>query len=167
MTTTATAERPEMMNVLDTTAQAAPRTHTILVNGLEVNHTFHAGTPLTLPFAHAMRFVAIPSFVVTDPANGDRISPPADPKKSETTLGVILDDGEVVARLDELHIDALILRANLIPGGEGMSKRSGKDAVLAFLADHLRSRKTAARKDAAKPEKGEMSPADLDKMFGE
>jgi hypothetical protein len=169
----APAERPETLTVLDTTAVSGPRRHTIIVDGAEVTHEFQPGKPLAMPYAHAMKFLGIPAFQVADD-QGSRVTPPADPKKSETTEGVHLADDEVVARLDELTMEALLLRANMAPGGEKLKKNDGRATVQAFLAGHIKRTKDTARRASARPEDSlgdgsvdGMSAAELDAMLGE
>ncbi|WOF74139.1 hypothetical protein QMT40_001786 [Parvibaculaceae bacterium PLY_AMNH_Bact1] len=131
-------EEEETLFVLDTTCKEdVNRTHEMPFEGRTVPITFKYDTPRELPFALAIKFLKTPSFVCTDeegtPIPFDGI--PKQPGELQAGEELQLQPNEVVAKLDELTVDALVLRANVLPDGEKLNKRSGKDNLIAFIVD--------------------------------
>jgi len=124
--------------VLDSTANARfpTRTHDLIVGydeeiPLVQTYTFTAHKRLEMPFAHAVKFLKIAEFVVSEDAEGKRRY---DPTPSGKQAGMpVRDSNQVVANLSELTIDALLIRCNQMTGGETITKRDGKEAMIDFL----------------------------------
>lgn len=151
--------------VIDTSAtnEAPTRVHDIFYNGKTERITFKAGEPTELPQGLAMKFNQ-DGFIVID-ENGETYKPPV--AKSEVVTKH-LNDGEVVARLDELTIEALMARAALLPGGEKVKK--SKKELVEFLTTSKPSKPTpgeAPRGTAGKEELSEISDDTMKKMFQE
>lgn len=123
------------LDVEDTTAlvDQPDRVHEMMVDGKRTAFTFKSGEKKRLPFDVAIRF-NLPGFIVTDPRTGSRYEPP--PEAPESGAVQQLKPGEVVARLDELTIDALLIRVKVLPGGDKFSRTHGKEALAAFIANH-------------------------------
>lgn len=121
------------MKVFDLTATEAggPRTHEIVVDKRRVSYKFSVNAPIEMPESHARKFLPIESFAVCD-MDEARIFPTV-PLNKGVVDKIALADNECVARLEELTIDALVARANVLPGGERISKNYGKDEVITFL----------------------------------
>lgn len=167
------------LDVEDTTAlvDQPDRIHEMMVDSKRTSFTFKAGEKKRLPFDVAIRF-NLPGFIVTDPRTGNRYEPP--PAAPEGGAALLLKPNEVVARLDELTLDALLVRVKVLPGGEKLTRTHGKDALAAFIANYNTQRNSPVinpskgvdpvdRIDGAgtKTVAGSLSPAQLNKMFGD
>jgi hypothetical protein len=128
----------ETLYVMDTTATPAypTRTHEHLIDGVPTQFTFAVGQKLPLSIDKALKFLKDPAFIVTD-ADGKRYDPT--PKEPTGAAAVELAPNELIARIDELSTDALVIRAKQINGGEGFKKQDGREKIIAFLIE-----KTAA-----------------------
>jgi hypothetical protein len=163
------SSEPETLLVLDTTATAAypTRTHEHIVDGLPQQVTFKVGEKLALPVALALKFLKDPAFIVTDPATGMRYDPtPKEPQGNSLELA----PNEIIARIDELSTDALVIRAKQIDGGENFKKQDGREKLIAFLADKTKAnrvREAARAVPTPVPGSGviEMSEEELEGMF--
>lgn len=110
-----------------------PRKHELIVEGQQFLYAFEAGQRVPMPRVHALRFNLAPEgFEVTYDAAGKTIVEAAGPDAGRAALPVLEPD-QVIARLDELTLDALLNRANVLDGGERLTKRDGKDTIMAFL----------------------------------
>lgn len=151
--------------VLDTTAQpGVDRTHEMLIEGRLVPFTFKYATPLKLPFAIAMKFVNIAEFVSTDengvPTPFKRT--PVQPEQLQAGQRFRLADDETVARYDELTIEALLIRAAIMPGGEAIKRNSGKQAIIDFLQETAKARRAANVQNDIDPDSFIPEPEDDD-----
>lgn len=142
--------------VLDTTAtqESGSRTHDMLVDGRAVPVKFDYGVPKELPFGVAMRFLKTPEFQLTDkdgkPRDFQRV--PIQPDELGAGERFRLAEDETVAKYNELTVDALVMRAVLLPGGEKMSKRFGKDAIVEFIQTATAERRKANTVNEANPD---------------
>lgn len=122
------------------TPQAKERIHEIIFEGEIIEVTFNYNKPTLLPFEKAIKFRQ-DGFIVKDPA-GFQVE---GPNKKNDSVTDKLEKNEVIARLDELSLDALIVRAVMRPGGEKYSKSTSKKELIDFLlAD--KGPKTAPRR---------------------
>lgn len=122
-----TDETEKFLSVLDTSATAEHplRKHDIFVDGVIEQVTFEYGKPTVLPYTKGAKFL-LPGFIVKD-ANENEISIP-----SAESAGLAED--EVIAKLGELHDDALRLRAISRVGGESFAVGEvSRAALIAFL----------------------------------
>ena len=169
----APAER--IVNVTDTTT--TPRYHTrkheIVVDEIIKEYTFKFGRATPMPFAHAMKFLHIPSFECRHP-DGTLIPalPDVAGRGNSGAPPALLPD-EVIAKLDELTEEALVRRCNAISGGEQMTVTSGKDSLVRFLVNkETRKQEAEASKregevevDAGVTMRDEPAGAELDRLF--
>lgn len=119
--------------VRDLLALDQPRTHELPgEDGRLVSYTFKPREHLPMPMAQAMMLVANDGFEVLDPA-GKRLQVRTPGGQGGASKGIVLRPDEVVARLDELTLDALLQRATRLPGGDELKKNDGKDKVIAFM----------------------------------
>jgi len=155
-----------MWTVVDTNCKASEtRTHAIMVDGQERPYTFKYAEDLPMPEAHARKFVHDLAFDVKN-ADGRRIKP-AIPITKGFDGRFTLDDDQCVARLDELSMESLLDRAAPLPGGEKLSLKSGKAAVIKFLIDARKKKLTqnlSPEKRETDGETDEMSAAELQRM---
>lgn len=148
---------PEMCRVWDTNAVAGARTHRIG----STDYTLHAaGEGTEVPVDDALRFLKDPSFTVVS-ADGKKMTlrepPPSRPD-------IKLPRDQVIATWDELSLDALLARIKRLPQGEGVSKATGKAAIIELLMDASVERlKPASREEmAAVVEEDEEEDGDTD-----
>ena len=147
-----------------------PRLHEIVVDGKAHPYTFHPSVAVTMPRTHAMKFLKA-GFHVIDPKGNVMVNAPAGPDPHQTAK-FELGEEEVVARYDELTLEALLLRVNQMIGGERLQRTDGKDAMIAFLkADRIKREAVfkQRRNDGISSggEVEDMPPEDIDKMFQE
>ena len=165
----------DKLKVTDTTAQPdqPARIHEVVVGERIFSYPFKYHEPIEMPFAHAMKFVPIPSFIVEDEKGERVIAAPKTPDRHSTER-LVLQADEVVAKVEELTIDALLKRVLPLRGGEKFKKQDGKAAIAAFLVAHRRGgeeKKASAAKvgDDAQPatvEVSDMTARDVDKILG-
>lgn len=119
----------KMFKVIDSSATVDNQTriHDVLVNGVLQRTTFHYGSPTELPPEVALKFLK-DGFIVLDETG----KPYQTPAVADAVMESRLKPGEVIARLEELELDALRLRAAVMPHGETV-KDAKKEAVIAFL----------------------------------
>lgn len=123
------------LHVEDTTAlpDHPDRVHEMIVDGRRTAFTFKPGEKKPMPIDLALRFNQS-GFIVSDPDTGDVYEPaPAQPAGA---AALVLKANEVVARLDELTAEALLIRAKVMPGGEALNRSSGKERLMAFVAEY-------------------------------
>lgn len=150
-----------VMRVVDTTAvpfdelskRGGPRTHVLVVDGLNKSFTFQPHEAKELPPAIAVRFLKDEAFKLVD-KEGNPIEYRRRPRLPEE-LGagerLAVADDEVIARLEELTDKALQLRALELTGGEKFAEAANRADMIAFLTEH---RKKRAKANAAPPEVG-------------
>lgn len=123
-----------MLQVTDTNANAAYplRKHDVLNDdGSVTTYEFCYGAATKMPLHHGMKFLVDDAFIVTD-EKGHRIDPR--PKRAqEQEAALALKPGQVVADLEELTVDALFVRCQMLPGSEGMKKNTKKGDMIEFL----------------------------------
>jgi len=119
------------LEVLDLSARPPypERKHEILAgsDGQTVIYTFKHGERLTMPFEHGCIFMNNPGFHVFEPG----ASKPYDPTPKPDTPKLTLPEGMVVASLDELTQESLVVRAN--KAGANMPKSTKKVELIDFL----------------------------------
>ena len=130
------------LEVLDLSARPPypERKHEILAgsDGQTVIYTFKHGERLTMPFEHGCIFMNNPGFHVFEPG----ASKPYDPTPKPDTPKLTLPEGMVVASLDELTQESLVVRAN--KAGANMPKSTKKVELSISFAG--RRRKSICRK---------------------
>ena len=149
-----------MVKDLTATADNPSRTHELIIGGRIEKFIFAYGEYLVLPFNTAIRFSQNPGFVVEHKDGRSFEAPPSDVDERSETPKIELADDEVIARFDELTKPALVLRAQLLPGGEDITDRIGKGDVIEFL-----KQERLAAKKANSVSDGDMSQDDLDNLF--
>jgi len=156
-------------SVQDTTCVAGgpKRTHEIIVDGHIKPQSFEYGVPLAMPETHARKFVHIPEFIVLN-AEGKRVKPAIPITMGFDASGKLtLAEDQCVARLDELSMESLLSRAAPLLGGEKMTLKTGKSAVIAFLIDARKKKITqniSTDKRDGDVETDEMSDAEMRRM---
>lgn len=121
----------KLYRVVDSSATAEHpiRNHEVMVDGQVRQVDFRYGEPTVLPMNVAMKFRK-EGFKVSD-FDGHEVKLNA---VTDETVRIRIGDDEVVAKYDELSIDALQMRAVILPGGEKFLQGPiQKDAVIAFL----------------------------------
>ena len=139
-------------------AHGQTATHEILLaNGALKQYVFSYAKSLEMPASHAAKFLIDEAWVVTD-ENGNRIRPITGIDKSAGK--VELGPNEVVAQWQELTLRALIIRAQMKPGGEKFSGATKKDYVISFLGGIVEPEAPLPKRKArkAKEEKAEETP---------
>ena len=145
---------------LTATSDHPTRNHEVIVDGRVQKLVFQMGERMTLPFLTAIKFSQNPGFLVENMDYSLFQAPPSDVDERDETPKIELGDDEVIARFDELIKGALVLRAQMLPGGEEITDRTGKDNVIEFL-----KRERLATKKANSVSDGDMSQDDLDNLF--
>ncbi len=111
------------------TAEAPKREHDVMVNGAIQRVTFEYGKPTPLPYEVAIKFMQ-DGFTVSNDA-GEEMHRPA---KTDETVRIRINSDEIVANYSELTVNALIMRAALLPGGEKfVAGKDKRDDIVAFL----------------------------------
>ncbi len=123
----------KIVYVLDTsaTAESPKRAHDIIFNGSIERVEFSHGKPKAMPFEMACKFM-LPGFIVKDEDGLDMGAPPVTVDAVKFQIG----DDEIVAKYEELTVEALTLRALGRVGGEifADSKRdTSRVELIAFL----------------------------------
>lgn len=181
---TATKKPERKLAVIDNTCEPghdgstpkAFRIHTVLVNGRETPVKFKYGEATVLDFPIGMKFLKLPEFDVRDPQSGTKLEPIADPLKRVIGHGEELAADQIIARLDELTLPALLMRSASLDGGERFGTNSAPGEVIAFLLDQTRARAKAAAAakkpavavmdEASAPDKADtLGGDDFDRMF--
>lgn len=152
-----------------------PRKHDFLGDdGGVISYEFKPSEKKEMATHEAAKFLKHDHFLVTD-KDGFQIKPiPKDrgEKEARPTLG----GDEIVARYDELTIDALITRVNAMPGGGQAGKAWGKKKLIEFLKDKRESGVKPAAPEASIEDKifsdgeddtigDEMSPEELAELL--
>lgn len=120
-------------SVVDTNATQGPRTHS--AGPGRPSYDLKATEPTTMPEADARVFLRDKAFIVRNEL-GRRV--PSLPDQEVMSAGRTppkLEPGQVVANLKELTTDALLARAQQYPGGDRLTKKSKRDAIIGFLWD--------------------------------
>lgn len=143
------------------------RSHEVLIDGIVKVYPFQHAKRREMPFAHAMKFLVDDAFEVTD-ETGKRYLPVPKPE-TDGAHGIVLRQGEVVARLDELLKDALHARCAIAPGGESITPKTKREDMIGFLESIDAETLNANRERDEGVEPGAdiegMSQDDLDKML--
>ncbi len=127
----------ETAQVFDTTARVGePRTHQIVVGKhpdgepLVKAYKLSSDVPTVMPLDHAMKFLVDKAFRVQR-MDGTVIRPVDKP--TDALANIRLEPDQVIARLDELSIDALLKRAKLLPDSQRFGANSAADDIIAFI----------------------------------
>ena len=146
-------------SVRDRNARGRPRTHEP-VQGTTYELYAEKFTPM--PQAHAVVFLGDESFDVRNSDNEDVASLPKPPDAHD--LGEFrLNPGQVVANLQELSRDSLLVRAQRLPGGEQFKANAKIEDLIAFLLQEPEAQMAALREDDGTED---MSDEDAAKMLG-
>jgi len=156
------AQDPDIYNVTDTTAVPGgpPRVHTQIIDGIETNFTFKHGEALAMPRAHAMKFARHREFIVRDAAS-KRVQPVHDVMKREVDVK-LLQPGQVIAEVRELTMDALLNRAQTLPGGERFGRNSQREDVMLFITQTM----IDAQGEVRSGDTGDMADSDVARLLG-
>ena len=154
-----------MFGVVDPSSidpNAPPRRHQILVDGGLVTYEFSPGVPTRMPEAHAMKFLASGFPVVDEKDRSVKGFRKSEPDGSVPALA----PDEVIASLDELTQEALLVRAQAAPGGEAFKRGAKKSDLIDFLvaSGGLAS---SDEQPASDPDIEEMGADELHAMFGD
>lgn len=124
---------PRNWSVIDTNAQRSPRVHDL--GGGRV-HQFSPGKATQMPQADAVCFLSSTSFRVFN-ADGQRVTsmPEAEKFAAGKDPAVHLAPDDIVVKFSELTLEALLIRVQRMPGGEGFTEQSSREAMEAFLMD--------------------------------
>ena len=143
----AQAGAPEKIYVLDTTCTperitndgsrhyAGKRKHELVIKGKIHEFVFEYGVPLALPFETAAKFLRHEGFIRTD-EDGTPLrwrNPPMQLEDMGPGQGRQWERDEVIARLDELTLEALRLRCAHLPGGEEVCAHHERDKMIQFI----------------------------------
>lgn len=166
-TAPATKADPAPWTVRDTNCKLdETRTHEIVVDGAikAYKFTYHADVPM--PEGHAKKYMHDDAFVVLRP-DGQRVKAAISITRGFDANKLVLAADECVARLEELSMESLLDRAAPMAGGETLSLRSGKKAVIEFLIQ-ARKKKITQNLSPEKREAGgdveDMSEAELKRI---
>lgn len=136
------------------------RVHELRVEGgRKQSFTFEYGKPLEMLETVARQLVPIvEGFEVLD-EQGVRVLPTI-PVTQGYGDKIALEDDQCVARFSELSLPALLNRAWVMPGGEGLTAKSKREDVIAFIQ---KTRTAQARARQGKPDNDadDMSPAEV------
>lgn len=107
------------------------RTHTINVRGQDIAVTFNFGKETVLPFEQGVKFSKLAGFTVEEKDGYSLVIPAVTPENIKQALA----KDEVIAKLGELSLSSLKLRAASLKGGE-IFLDAGDDArndIIAFI----------------------------------
>lgn len=138
------------------------REHVMLIDGHERPFLFHYDRPTKMKFAVALKFLKHEAFKLCD-ENMDIIpwrATPRQPHELREGEKFRLEDDQIVARLDELHIQALRQRICQMPGGEAVVS-GDKPTLIAWLVEQRKAQKTRDVVSDLGPDEF-VPPADLD-----
>jgi len=125
-------QEQKTLKVVDSSAteEYPLRTHSVKLHGKEMEITFKWGEDTILPYDLAMKFNQ-EGFDLYDPATGEKFRAPT---KTDETIRIRIQPDEIVARYDELTVDALKVRAVSKQGGEKfLVKEASKEELIEFL----------------------------------
>lgn len=153
------------------------RTHVVLVEGRERPIKFKYGEATEVDFAVGMKFLKHEAFEVRDPNSGAKLEAIPDILKRSIGQGEELAADQIIARLDELTLPALLMRSAGLDGGEKYGTNSARDEIIAFLLDKTRERakqiatarpaRAAVMDESSAPDKADTVTGDeFDRMFG-
>lgn len=119
--------------VCDLNAVEAPRRHRArdAHGALLGEYTFELAERKPMPAQHALAFVGKDGFEVRDDQGRQLAANHG--VQVEDGGGIQLGEGEVVARVDELKNEALVRRAEQLPGGARFNMRSKRDDLVGFV----------------------------------
>ncbi len=154
------------------------RRHDVLLDdGTIATYEFKVGKWFKLPRAHGMRFARLKEGFEVKDADGQPIKPleiPGEKDAKDGGASFHFAPGTCIARYEEMTAAALIVRANLVPGGLHFNAQNKKAELVKFLTenDEKKERERAAAKDSldlsdADTLGGEMSEAELKALFKE
>ena len=135
---------PAMMHVLDTTAIDGLRVHSISVNGTVLDFEFRPREAKKLPAAVAVKFLAVGDTFRLCNADGEIqawSAVPKQPHQLEAGERFQLAEGTTIARFDELHSNAIKIRALQLPGGEKFAESRDRDVMIAFIMAEAEERR--------------------------
>lgn len=127
-----TTEKPKNLLVNDQSATGSHpvRIHELMIDGIIRSYKFEYGKKTELPYEIGIKFMK-DGFDVYEPGSDVPMRAPA---VTDTTSNIRLAPDEVVARLDELTDDSLVLRVALKPGGEKLAVGEfDREKTIAFL----------------------------------
>lgn len=149
--------------------QGGYRDHDLMVDGIRRTFRFEHGKQLQLERRIAHKFL-LPGFKVFDHTGRELANLPEQPSGGVVNL-TKLDPNQVVARIDELTVEALYIRAARMPGGDQLREDLGRDALVAWVVDtsaalakRNRGRPETLRAVDAADDTAEMTPAELDRL---
>ena len=175
------ADRNFRVEVLDTTAkmldgktpEMCARPHTIIVNNQHYTHRFLPGMWLEMPIDHGMKFIRHPEFLVREAGKEELLPRPLDIQDMLRPIDPgMLPADQTVAQYSEMTADALLIRCKMAPGGEVISNKSGKAAMVDFLVQTRKAAMAQRRREQGIVEKNdpnflEMSDEQMRRMLPE
>jgi hypothetical protein len=145
-----TNAHPDQPSADGTKTIKGSRVHEMMIDGRKRAFVFEHGVPLAVEWPVAIRFLRDEAFRLVD-ENGEELPfqrTPKQPHELEAGQQFRLGDEETVARYEELHDEALRLRAMQIPGGERFGRSTNRDAMVEFIMSANASRR---RENTARP----------------
>ena len=138
-----------LYQVIDTSATvlAPHRQHDQVINGVIKHFDFYYDKQTFLPREIALKFLK-EGFIVKSP-EGSEVTMPGKDKELSTDK---LAKDEVIAKLDELSLEALIVRSIMLPGGEKFSKSTSRQDLIQFLMGKKGAKRVASRPAEEEPE---------------
>lgn len=134
------AAEQEQGLVWDTTARVGePRTHQVVIgkhpDGEPIVRAYKLASdvPCSMPLDHAMKFLVDKAFRVTA-ADGTLIRPVE--KLGDQFANIRLEPDQVIVRLEDLSIAALLKQAKLLPDSQRFGTNSAPDDLIAFIVAH-------------------------------
>jgi hypothetical protein len=107
------------------------RRHEIMAGDRLATHAFTRAERTAMPQSHALKFLGIADMEVRDDKGAVIGLKQAD--GGDGKPGMVLSPGRVVADLTELTREALVNRAEVKPGYDGLGRSPSKGELIAFL----------------------------------
>lgn len=113
------------------TAEHPVREHSVNVRGVIIPVVFRYGEDTLLPFEQGMKFSKLDGFKVEETDGTNLVIPAVTSEALKSTLA----KNEVIAKLGELTLSSLKLRASSLPGGEIYleSDEDSREDLIAFI----------------------------------
>lgn len=132
------------------------RDHQMIIDGALKTFSFSANKPTRMSRAAGIKFLRhSENFRRTD-KDGNEIlwqATPTQPGDLQAGQTLVLADGETIARYDEMHIDALRVRAMQLPDGERFADAENRDEIIAFIiSKQVETAKKNSKNDMAPDE---------------
>lgn len=121
----------KMLKVKDLAARDRARTHDLRDGEGNIHPTeFPPKAYKDLSASLALPLVGNPGFEVLG-LDGK----PMKPARHRAAESIMLESDQTIARYSELTIDALVERARILPGGDTLSRKDGKETLINFILE--------------------------------